>query len=236
MIQKPEMEPAEAEKREFLVEVGGVRLLSEDVSCLLREDQWLTDTAILFYLEYLRHYKYGESRDEVEAVSPSVVQHLKLCRSARDAEDMLAPLDLASKTVVLMPLNNADETANYAGSAGSHWSLLVLTPADGRFHHFDSLDMNHSCAKLVSNKVQQHLRFPSPRFLHFKGAPQDNPFDCGLFVLLNAGKALGHFLSGGQGRDFVPAQRGEAAGMREIVLVAAREVEEVEKDEEAAGK
>ncbi len=212
-----------------LAVMGGVSLCVDDVSCLLEDDEWLNDKVIHFYLEYLRYNKFTEHIEDIEIVSPAVVQCLKVSRSREVVENMVAPLQLGRKKVVVLPLNNAKQDE----SGGTHWSIIVLTPRGGQFYHFDSLDMNRECAKVVAGKMQQQLRFPRPRFLHFKGVPQDNSFDCGLYVLLNAETSIRHFVEGRDANTFVPARKDDVRDMRKVILAVIRDVSEEQQEVES---
>lgn len=55
---------------------------------------------------------------------------------------------------ILIPIS--DSNAGGAGDSGSHWSLLVICPADGLALHYDSITDEHGRLKF-SNDAHAHL-------------------------------------------------------------------------------
>ncbi len=210
------------QNRNRLAVLGGVSLYMDDISCLFTDDDWLNDSVIHFYLEYLRYYKFHEHTEEIEVISPAVVQCLKISSSLRVLANMVAPLKLPNKKVVVLPINNASRQSPCNG--GTHWSILLLTSVDGHFYHFDSVGTNRGSAKTVAGKLQRQLCFSNPRLMHLGSATQDNSWDCGLFALMNAERAIQHLLQGGEGSTLTPAKKSDVSKMREHVLQVIRDV------------
>ncbi len=213
-----------AQNKNRLAVLGGVTLYMDDISCLFIDDDWLNDSVIHFYLEYLRYYKFQNHTENIEVLSPAVVQCIKVSTSQRVLANMVAPLKLPKKKVVVLPINNASGQKNSSCSGETHWSVLVLTPADGHFYHFDSVGTNRGAAKTVAGKLQRQLSFPSPRLMHLGSATKDNSWDCGLFTLMNAERAISHLVQGRDGSDLTPARKQDVEKMREHVLKVVRDV------------
>ena len=65
-----------------------------------------------------RHVKYKDHKDNLEIVGPSVAQCIKLAeRDSPVISDMLGPLKLSEKMVVIVPVNNSSS----ADQEGTHW-------------------------------------------------------------------------------------------------------------------
>ncbi len=214
-----------AEKK--LAVLGDVSVRVNETYCL-EQREWLHDNLIEFYLEYLRHVKYKEQKDKIEIVGPTVTQCIKMTACPKTVEEMIEPLRLKQKAVVLIPVNNADK----ANAEGSHWSLMVLTPCTGHFYHMDTLDLNKECAKTLAIKLCNILQLERPKFEHFIGTLQDNMVDCGLHVMLNADRAVGHFIDNDSREGFVPAGQDDMEGMRPVVLKAIKDVADMQEKEE----
>ncbi len=212
-----------AQNRNRLVVLGGVTLYMDDISCLFTDDDWLNNSVIHFYLEYLRYYKFHDHTEDIEVISPAVVQCLKVSTSQRVLANMVAPLKLPKKKVVVLPINNASRQNNSCQER-THWSILVLTPVDGHFYHFDSVGTNRGAAKTVAGKLQRQLVFSSPRLMHLGNANEDNFSDCGLFALMNVEKAISHLLQGRDGSELTTARKQDVDKMREHVLQVVRDV------------
>ncbi len=233
-----EAQADDADGGKRLAVMGGVCIRVDDVSCLLEDGEWLGDKVIHFYLEYLRYHKFREHIEDVEVVSPPVVHCLRISKSREVAENMLAPLQLSRKKVVVLPVRGS---AGQIASRGTHWSIIVLTPADGQFYHFDSLDRNRESAKAVANKVQHQLccgsrssngaRRSKPKFYHFRGIPRGSACDCGLYTLYNAEASIEHFLQGRDAGSFVPARKEDVRDMRKSILAIIRQVSEDQQEE-----
>ena len=56
-----------------------VTLTNNDLECL-KPDQWLYDNVIDFNLQYQRHFMFGYDKDDIEILSPSLVQMIKTFR------------------------------------------------------------------------------------------------------------------------------------------------------------
>ncbi|KAF0931955.1 hypothetical protein E2562_007456, partial [Oryza meyeriana var. granulata] len=95
-------------------------------------------------------------------------------------------LELPSYSLVLIPVNDAQENPNPSADAGSHWSLLVLdmTRADTpMFHHHDSLGtFNWEVAKCLAEKIKVLPAVAKAQICNVPVLQQDS-YNCGVYVL-----------------------------------------------------
>ncbi|KAJ1812278.1 hypothetical protein LPJ56_003942, partial [Coemansia sp. RSA 2599] len=90
----------------------------------LRDGNWLNDSIISFYFEYLANEVLrGDS--SVLFLKPAIVQLLRLQKALNATKYLFAPI------------NNGDDVY-VPGGSGSHWSLLLYTPRPPQFHYYDS--------------------------------------------------------------------------------------------------
>lgn len=69
---------------------------------------------------------------------------------------ILEPLDLPSKDVILLAVNDQEDLRN---EGGSHWSLLMYCKNMRQFYHIDSCSgFNESSAKKLTKNLSQILR------------------------------------------------------------------------------
>ncbi|CAN0052259.1 unnamed protein product [Ectocarpus sp. 12 AP-2014] len=166
---------------------------------LFGDGEWLNDNCINWFFRVLEHEVFP-GRTDLLFMDPAVVScMMNQCDDLEEYEDLGRGLELATRSTVFVPVNNA------AGpfSRGSHWSLLVCDRgiAGGderrsrwRFRHFDSSEgSNRTPAELTAAKFVQMLgekiveeEKPS-RVEHVRDAPQQrNAFDCGMYTILLA--------------------------------------------------
>ena len=210
-----------------LTVLSGVSLSIADTYCLERSG-FLHDTLIEWYLQYLRLIKHRDNSDRVAVIGPSVAQLIKVA-NWKTARETIEPLRLNQKRLVLAVVNDAAATAK-----GSHWSLLVVVPHRRSFHHIDSLGRrNERSARILASRLYEALRWTAGAELRqYADAPQDNNFDCGIYVLANADKAIRHFLHNGTGRSFKPAIKADVFSMRSHMLEIIKQVSEQQKRNE----
>ncbi|CAM9122267.1 unnamed protein product [Ectocarpus sp. 8 AP-2014] len=166
---------------------------------LFGDGKWLNDNCINWFFRVLEHEVFP-GRTDLLFMDPAVVScMMNQCDDQEEYEDLGRGLELATRSVVFVPVNNA------AGpfSRGSHWSLLVCEKgiAGGderrsrwRFRHFDSSEgSNRTPAELTAAKFVQMLGEKTvgedkpSRVEHLRDAPQQrNAFDCGMYTILLA--------------------------------------------------
>ena len=124
---------------------------------------------------------------------------------------MIDPLSLPQKRLVLVVVNEAD-----ASDSGSHWSLPLGVPHRRRFYHIDSLGG-------LDGKGWDGGDAP----WEFSDAPQDNSYDCGVYVLANADKVIHHFLHF-TARTFQPSTKVDVFPMRRQLLKTIKQVSKLQ--------
>lgn len=168
---------------------------------LLEGPHWLSDRIIGFYFEYL-HKIIFEDSSKFCFISPEVSQFLKLVET-EEMNCFVEPLDLISKEVILLAVNNAVDPSR---PGGSHWSLLAYTSQADHFYHFDSSSgINGEDARILSKKMHTYLKSRSNKesssfhksvpFTEVHGVlQQSNGYDCGIHVLANAKHSSRHLM------------------------------------------
>ncbi|CAM9750224.1 unnamed protein product [Ectocarpus fasciculatus] len=166
---------------------------------LFGDGEWLNDNCINWFFRVLEHEVFP-GRTDLLFMDPAVVScMMNQCDDLEEYEDLGRGLELATRSMVFVPVNNA------AGpfSRGSHWSLLVFERGDAggdkrrsgmRFRHFDSSEgSNRTPAELTAAKFVQMLDEKTvgddkpSRVEHVRDAPQQrNAFDCGMYTILLA--------------------------------------------------
>ncbi|XP_053321007.1 sentrin-specific protease 8 [Spea bombifrons] len=175
----------------ILLSYGDSLLRSSDVA-LLDPPHWLNDNIIGFIFEFLASNQDPSISQRVAFLSPEVSQFVKCCE--RDAPDFLQPLDLPSKDLILLPVN--DNTGSEAG--GTHWSLLAYVRHIPIFLHYDSAPgTNAPHARLMARNLRTLLNgCDSYREEH--SPSQHNSYDCGMYVVCVT-EALCEQIMGGAG-------------------------------------
>ncbi|KAJ2165521.1 hypothetical protein GGH15_003319 [Coemansia sp. RSA 562] len=142
----------------------------------LREGQWLNDTILGFYFEYLTH-EILRGDNSILLLKPALVQ---LLQADLDSIKTALPPDIHAKDIIFAPIGS-----------GTHWSLLVYCrqTQPPSFHYFDSManaNYHHALAAkhrlelllLGTQSVAQMVTHSCPQ--------QENSYDCGVFVVLFA--------------------------------------------------
>lgn len=151
-------------------------LRKSDVDLLKNPHCWLNDRLIGFWFEYLENSNLNDS--SLCLICPEVAQFIKLGELA-ETSAFVDPLDLNSRSLVLLPVNDS-MSLDHPG--GSHWSLLVYDCFAKKSYHFDSLigsNLNHA------KKIAYNLNL-SKEFSEVRCTQQQNSYDCGVFVCCNA--------------------------------------------------
>lgn len=163
---------------EIVLSYGSATLRQADIA-LLEPTRWLNDMLIAFYFEWL-------SKDldpRVLLVDPSAVFIMKFEDDIEDLRMQFGKLRLASRDVILCPVNDNDDPHTPAG--GSHWTLLAYFR--GVIYSYDSggsRSLSASAATVAHCLYGLLETDPQPvivvRLLH----PQTNSYDCGTYVVL----------------------------------------------------
>lgn len=159
---------------------------------LLSSKEWINDNIIEFWFEYLYNHVFKSYQEQLLCIGPSMAHLIKLT-NLEDLQAILQPLELSSKKLVLIPINDN----SYSESAGgSHWSLLVLYVSLRQFEHYDSSINSNNVyhAKQIASKLNKLLRGNNTLDLIIKGCnQQEDSYNCGIHVICNAKAVCGKY-------------------------------------------
>jgi sentrin-specific protease 8 len=200
----------------------------------IKKDDWLTDSAISFWQEYLEHVKLPLfPRANIVLLKPTMSIMLS---TANDSQSLAiigeALPDFSKSTHIFLPINNA--TNPEGGDDGTHWSLLLVSVIDGVAFHYDSMGThNEQCGYNVSQKVAQLLK-RSLRFTQMVDTPQqENSYDCGVFVCFIMEKLLlKRLLIADEGEKITMSLRGEPINAKKARKRLLEEIERSRKEGE----
>lgn len=160
-------------------------LLRESDLELLRNPHWLNDQLIGFWFEYLEN-NICEANDSVCLISPEVAQFIKL-GSPTETSIFLDPLNLSTKSLILLPVN---DSVSMEQPGGSHWSLLIYDCVAKLYYHLDSLsgggNIHHA------KKIAKNSNLATQVITELTSTQQQNFWDCGVFVCCNAEHVINH--------------------------------------------
>ncbi|KAI8851427.1 hypothetical protein BC829DRAFT_360984, partial [Chytridium lagenaria] len=151
---------------------------------LLDDGQWLNDTIIEFFYEWLEHHQKGtRTKSLAESfayVRPAIVHLLAHTSDVGFLESVLEGLRLKTKQVIFIPVN--DNESDSAG--GGHWSLLVYYRPTNAFYYYDSMGKyNLAVAKRTKKKLEELICLPEPILVEIDTPAQINGYDCGVYVI-----------------------------------------------------
>jgi len=131
------------------------------------------------YLESI-FLKHTQTNKDIVCMAPSVVQMVKISPD----EDAILQLEcIYDYNYIFIPLNNSQEERN---NSGSHWSLVLLDKRNMRGLHYDSIsNLNHHIARRLLAKISELLGMEF-EFQEMDSAQQNNGYDCGIYLLINA--------------------------------------------------
>ena len=94
----------------------------------LNDGCWLNDAVISLYLDYLVDDNLANFplADKALALEPAAAKLMTLTNDDEDLIDMLGPLRLEEKYLILCPLNDAQSSSG----GGSHWAMLFVVRHD----------------------------------------------------------------------------------------------------------
>lgn len=179
-------------------------LLRRSDVMLIQNNDWINDSVITFWFEYLTHAKYQAYESRVSLISPEVTQFIKSADSNNSDTksvvlSVLQSMSLMDKDLILMPLN--DHSSRSLTSGGSHWTLITIirntiVPNTFSFHHLDSLasGSNEHAAAQIYRVLQNILPFDPVSILNMDCTMQINSYDCGIHVMVNADALCQHVL------------------------------------------
>lgn len=158
-------------------------LLHESDVRLLIDDQWLNDSVIGFYMEYLNTDVFKDN-SQVYFISPEIVQCIKEC----NLDDIAVFLDPLVKnkhySYIFFPLNDQEQLQTVGGT---HWSLVVYGAQDKRLFHMDSIwDSNEKQARKLALKLKFYFKDIIDIITPLPTRQQQNSYDCGIHLICNA--------------------------------------------------
>lgn len=202
------------EGEERVLSHGDVVLIRSDLA-ILRGPCFINDRIIAFYFA---HLSASLQDDDLLLLPPSIPYLLSNLPDSAAVAAVAEPLRLASRRLVLLPVNDNPDASIAEG--GSHWTLLILdnvtSPSVPRFVHHDSIAgapnlpiaarLADALRPLLSGSNSKRdtvplIEGPTPR--------QTNGYDCGVYVMAIA-RALCAWWKNGQdqrGGDWFQAVR-----------------------------
>lgn len=162
----------------------GTDFLAEDLTSIDR-DEWLTDNVISFWEYTLEQRLLAPlKRAKIKLLRP--VEAVLLAHGSLENVD-----DYRKYTHILLPLN---PSGGDIAEEGSHWSLLVVSLADGVAFHYNSLHGQPEIAGPITKVLAQLVNKPL-RWIEIENVPQQsNSSDCGVFVCMFMEELLEHRL------------------------------------------
>ena len=205
-------------------------LLRHSDFLIIQNNDWINDSVITFWFEYLTHVKYEPFVSRASLISPEVTQLIKSADSYYSATksvvmSVLQSMSLLDKDLILMPVN--DHSSRSLSAGGSHWTLVAIirnTDTDQKhtfsFFHLDSLpcDSNQYAASQIFRVLQNILSFVPAAVISMDCAPQVNSYDCGIHVMVNADALCRQKLEHDSRKLSLIAGRESICGMRRSLL------------------
>ncbi|KAJ1273659.1 hypothetical protein BS78_05G001500 [Paspalum vaginatum] len=178
------------EGEERVLSHGDVVLIRSDLA-ILRGPRFINDRIIAFYLAHLSAGLRQGGDGDLLLLPPSIPYLLSNLPDPASVAAVAEPLRLASRRLVLLPVNDNPDASVPEG--GSHWTLLVLDNAAApRFVHHDSLPgaPNLPAAARLADALRP-LLLPSDSRRRKVAVPlvegptpkQRNGYDCGVYVM-----------------------------------------------------
>ncbi|KMZ61955.1 Sentrin-specific protease [Zostera marina] len=151
---------------------------------ILRGPHFINDRIIEFYFSYLS--TFHSLGDDVLLVPPSISFWTTHCSDTKTLHDVLDPLHLPRKRLVIFTVNDNEDVCLQDG--GTHWSLLVYDRKMNRSVHHDSLSrmkVNRPHAVRLLKAIQgEFLKTAGDvMFVEERTPEQRNGYDCGLYVM-----------------------------------------------------
>ncbi|GAB6028276.1 hypothetical protein CHUAL_002456 [Chamberlinius hualienensis] len=157
----------------------------------LSKKGWLTDNIISFFFEYMSKTIFANDTHRFTFVGPDFTQLLKLCDDS-SLKSFVEAADFRDKEYAFFPIN---DSVSEDSPGGSHWSLLVCNFRDGWGRHYDSQSsMNDGDARVLFNRLTKFLVNGKSTYEEASCPQQNNGYDCGVHVIVNARVLAKHYL------------------------------------------
>lgn len=209
-------------------------LLRDSDLSIIRNNEWINDSIITFWFEYLERVKYKDLRSRVSFIGTEVAQLIKSADSYYSStksvvSSILDSMSLPDKELILIPLNDHSSRSMTAG--GSHWTLIAITrtperPQTFRFSHIDSMDsdQNQYAAHQIYHVLCEVLTFSPQTVNRSQCTRQLNSYDCGIHVMANADAVCRQVLMRDQGTLSAIADQRKIRLMRHDLLILIQEL------------
>ncbi|OMJ24489.1 NEDD8-specific protease 2 [Smittium culicis] len=147
----------------------------------VKDGEWLLDSIIGFYFEYLSQTLNLEAR-KILLFQPSIAHLIAQASEIEYAKEALPP-EVNDMDYLFLPTNNGDsENVN-----GSHWSLLVYEKSNNIFRYYDSLKKaNLEPTRILVERLCILFDCEKTNLIIEKSEQQYNDSDCGVYLLLFA--------------------------------------------------
>ncbi|KAI8969995.1 hypothetical protein BDF20DRAFT_888804 [Mycotypha africana] len=147
----------------------------------LTPGQWLNDTMIEFYMEFLERTFVPKDANYL-FLRPGMV-HL-VTYAEGDVQQLLPalPPKLHDYEAIFMPINDGRPDEAYSGT---HWSIMVYIKAANAFYYYDTLKFNNlRHGDLACKRFKSLLRLRKPaQFIPSSTPQQENNSDCGVCII-----------------------------------------------------
>ncbi|CAG7726839.1 unnamed protein product [Allacma fusca] len=204
-------------ERNSLILSYGDYVIRKNEMDILGSTQWLNDTIIGFYFEYLSRL-YPESGG-FKFFGPEITQCIKL-GSKHDIPVFTGGLECLRKiNFMFWPVNDSMDPHDHYG--GSHWSLLVFSRRENFFGHFDSTMTAGGGNDIQARRIYEKLApfvSHSATYQNLLCETQRNGYDCGIHVLCNAEKIADAASKYGRIQGVQTATSDFVAGMRNHLI------------------
>ncbi|CAN6445406.1 unnamed protein product [Victoria cruziana] len=148
---------------------------------ILKGPCFINDRIVEFYFSYLSSTSFSS---DVLLVLPSISFWISSCLVPEDVKDVIAPLRLQDRKLIIFPVNNNEDVTVAEG--GTHWSLLSYCRTCNLFEHYDSFGSSNRRHAMKLYKGIRHLVGAPAIVTNFRdcNTPQQmNGYDCGLYML-----------------------------------------------------
>ncbi|KAK1324637.1 NEDD8-specific protease 1 [Acorus calamus] len=145
---------------------------------ILKGPHFINDRIIEFYFSFLSSSTVSE---DILLVPPSISFWIANCPDPESLKDVIEPLKLQDKNLVLFTVNDNSDVNLAQG--GTHWSLLAYSKNLNTFVHHDSCsELNTEDAKKLYQAVRTSVA-STARFEVAFTPQQKNSYDCGVYVM-----------------------------------------------------
>lgn len=103
-----------------------------------------------------------------------------LFEDSESLKSVLEDIDVSSKDIIFVPVNN---NTNIDSPGGSHWSLLVWTRKSGTFLYLDSMTNYNKSSAIQLKDILGECYSLGTDIEYIDTPQQKNSYDCGVFVL-----------------------------------------------------